>query len=150
MLPIPSFVSALILSSLVGILPLVKAQSGVISILGSDTVWTKANSPYSLAGPVVISEGVTLTIQAGATVNLNSYYITVNGTLRAIGNSADPIHFNGGNITFTGYSNAWNEQTGSGCIIENAVLISTSLYGGSVKINNNSINAAVSGGSSVI
>lgn len=71
------------------------AQSGIISIMGLDTTWTKVNSPYSLTGPLVVGNGVTLTIEAGVTVNFNSYYIVVNGTLRARGSSADQIHFNG-------------------------------------------------------
>jgi len=128
------------------------AQSGIISIMDIDTTWTKANSPYSLNGPLVIGNGVTLTVEAGATVNFNNYYIVVNGTLHARGSSADQIHFNGGNITFTGYSNAWNEQTGSGCIIENAVLSSTSIFNGnSLKIADCAITAGVSvGGSSIV
>jgi len=96
------------------------------AVISSDTTWTKANSPYSLTGPVDVS-GVTLTVESGVTINLNNYYIQVDGTLRAIGSNSDQIHFNGGQITFTSVSNGWNEQTGSGCIIENAILSSTYL-----------------------
>jgi hypothetical protein len=73
-------------------------------------------------------------------VNLNDYYIQVNGTLVARGSSTDQIYFNGGIIRFTESSSDWNEQSGSGCIIENADLSSTRVdIGNSPKINNNSI-----------
>ena len=111
----------------------------ISGIIGVNTTWTAAKSPYSLIGPVLVSNGVSLTIEAGATVNLNSYYITVNGTLVASGNDANPIYINGGSsdgITFLTFSSDWNEQTSTGCIIENAVLNSTSvnIYEASPKI----------------
>jgi hypothetical protein len=93
----------------------------VNGIISSDT-WTKANSPYTLTGPVVVNNGAILSIEPGVTVNLNAFYIRVNGTLTAKGNSTDQIHFNGGYLYFTAVSSSWNEQTGSGSIIENAVL----------------------------
>jgi len=118
----------------------VQASTDVPSVINSDTTWTKANSPYNLKGPTLVSNGVTLTIEPGATVNLNGYYILVNGTLSARGSSTDQIHFNSGIIRFTESSSDWNEQTGSGCIIENANLSSTRIeIGNSPKINNNSI-----------
>ncbi len=71
-------------------------STSVSGIITSNTTWTKANSPYSLSGPVAVNNGITLTIEAGATVNLNSFYIEVNGTLLAIGTSSNPININGG------------------------------------------------------
>lgn len=118
----------------------VKASTDVPSVINLDTTWTKANSPYELKGPMLVSNGITLTVEPGATVNLNDYYIQVNGTLNARGSSTDTIHFNGGIIRLTEYSNNWNEQTGLGCIIENANLSKTSIeISNSPKINNNSI-----------
>jgi len=123
----------------------------VSGIIASDATWTQVNSPYSLTGPVGVSEGATLTIEAGVTVNLNSYYLQVNGTLYARGSSTDPIYINGGingvdssgytlyPITFTPLSTNWNEQTATSCIIENVVLSSTSIFiSSSPKICNNS------------
>lgn len=55
----------------------VNAATNFGGIITVDTVWSKANSPYDLSGPVAVNEGVTLTIKAGATVNLNNYYIRV-------------------------------------------------------------------------
>ena len=123
----------------------VQASTDVTGIIYSDTTWTKANSPYSLTGNVLVYNGVTLTIEAGVTVNLDGYYIMVNGTLRARGSGTDKIHFNSGEITFTQYSNSWNEQTSSGCIFENANLNATSISSDiSLKINNVYTNAPIS------
>ena len=129
------------------------ASTDVIGIIDSDTTWTKANSPYTLTGPVAVNTGVTLTIEAGTTVNLNSYYIQVNGTLAAKGSGTDLISFNNGQIIFTQAGSDWNEQTSSGSIIENAIfnseiavsgfarLTSKIIINNSPKINRNTINA---------
>ncbi|HTY75451.1 MAG TPA: hypothetical protein VMD05_07795, partial [Candidatus Nanoarchaeia archaeon] len=79
------------------------AQTGtsVSGIISQDTTWTKANSPYSLTGPVAVNVGVNLRIEPGVTINLNGYYIQVNGTLTAKGSSTNLINFNGGSIVFT-------------------------------------------------
>jgi hypothetical protein len=139
------------------ILPSVTAQSSqtVSGIISSDTTWTKANSPYSLSGPVAVNQGVTLTIEAGTIINLNYFYIQINGTLVAKGTSADKIQFDGGSsqgITFTAVSSKWNEQTGSGCIIQYATIKPLLLVSGSsVKIDHSNVLSALTvGGSSVI
>ena len=129
------------------------ASKDVIGIISSDTTWTKANSPYTLTGPVKVNNDVTLTIEAGANVNLNSYYIQVDGTLQAKGNNADQIHFNAGSIKFTESSRDWSEQAGSGCIIENAVLnaVTISSSNDAIKLNHDSITGDVTvNGASVI
>ncbi len=100
---------------------------GVIVIISSDTTWTKADSPHTLTGPLLVQEGVTLTIEAGATVNLNYYEMRVEGTLVVIG-SSEQIHFNNGIINVTETSNGWNEQTGSGFLIKHAVLDDVDLF----------------------
>jgi hypothetical protein len=58
---------------------------------------------------VAVNNGVTLTIEPGVTVNLNSFYIRVNGTLTARGTDNDKISFNGGYIVFTSVSPALRE-----------------------------------------
>lgn len=138
----------------------VQAATDVTGIISSDTAWTKANSPYSLTGPVGVPEGVTLTIEPGATVNLNDHYIRVNGTLRARGSSTDKIRINGvsgtsppeSKITFTAINEGYNEQTGSGSIIENAIVNSTTIdvVVSSVKISNSIISGVISAGASSI
>jgi len=144
----------------------VSAQApGLIVVIVSDTTWTKADSPHALTGPLLVSEGATLTIEAGATVNLNGYEIRVSGTLVAIGSSTDQIHISEninlseggpevnpyGRIEFTQYSNGWNEQTGSGCIFEHVFIeyvdIDSSV---SLKINNSTIRGDITTGDSSI
>lgn len=103
-------------------------STNVTGTINSNTAWTKANSPYNLTGPVTIDLGATLTIEAGATANLNGYHIQVNGNFILRGTRTDKIYINGGGISdqiqwydeqlyFTMYS------TG---IIENAVITLTS------------------------
>jgi parallel beta-helix repeat protein len=129
---------------------LVQGSTPVNGIITQDTTWTKANSPYSLSGPVAINQGLTLTIEAGTTINLNNYYIQVNGTLIARGSNADPIHINGpapaiGGIIFTPISNGWNEQTGSGNTIENTIIDHAPVIAqNSVKMDHNSITGSIS------
>ncbi len=155
--------------ALVGSMPYGLAQNGTTEngIISSDAIWTRGGSPYSLTGPVAVAQGITLTIQPGAMVNLNSYYMQVNGTLIAIGTNANPIQISGGSsmdvnnpfgpftpagITFYPSSTSWNEQDGSGCIISNAVFNSTQIaIDASSKITNTQGAALlIEGGSSVI
>ncbi len=144
---------------LAGALPfgIVRASTPVMGIISSDTVWTKADSPYTLTGAVGVVSGVTLTIEAGVTVNLGNNYLQVNGTLRAIGNATDPIRFNDGGspaIRFTASSSDWNETAASGCIIENAVVSRSDIRidNASLKIINSTFNCRIStfGGSPLI
>jgi hypothetical protein len=143
------FLIILLVCSAVALLEFGRAQLGteVNGIIKADTTWTKANSPYSLTGPVAILDGVTLTIESGVTVNLNSHYILVNGTLQARGNNAEFITINGdpqvpnNGITFAISSTNWNQQAGSGCVIEDAILNSVAIsISKSAKVNNNTIN----------
>jgi hypothetical protein len=122
------------------------AATDVTGIISSDTTWAKADSPYSLSGSVAVDKGVTLTVEPGVTVNLNNYYIQVNGTLVARGTSTVQIYINNGSITFTQLSASWNEQTGSGCIIENAILAlneAMEINNASPKIDQSSVNATI-------
>jgi hypothetical protein len=131
----------------------VSAATSVSGIISSDASWTKTNSPYSLTGNVLVSNGVTLTIEAGATVNLNGYYIMVNGTLQARGTSIEKVTFNGaGNVIFAQSSTSWNEQTGSGSIIENANLDSSQIGMSftSPKIAGSYINSISVAGSAIV
>jgi parallel beta-helix repeat protein len=137
-----------LLSSIIFTLNFVQAAgTNLPSIISSDTILTKDGSPYSILGPTRINAGVTLTIQAGATISLGSNYIQVDGTLNARGTNTDPIYIlgapvNAAEIKFTNSSTSWNEQLGTGCIIENAVLNQTviSVINCSVKINRDTFN----------
>ncbi len=126
-----------------------QASTPVNGIITQNTTWTKTNSPYSLTGPVLINQNVTLTIEPGVTVNLNGHDLTINGTLTAKGTTAGNIVFNTGwgNLKFTKYCLSWNEETGVGCILENSIVNSTSIaitIGDTTpKINNNTITGAI-------
>ncbi len=62
----------------------------------ADTRWTKANSPYILTNSIVVKEGATLTIEAGAKVLFSTEtQLIVEGNLRAIGTKSKKILFAG-------------------------------------------------------
>ena len=87
----------------------VNCISGPITV---NTTWRATNSPINVCGSVTVNNGITLTIEAGTTVQLGSAVnITVanGGRLLAEGTSNAPIHFtrsgssgNWGNITING------------------------------------------------
>ena len=158
---LPSVLIALLLISSYSCLNHVGATefNGIVS---SDTTWTQAKNPYTLTGPVLVNNGVTLTIEPGVTVNFNSNYLIVNGTLNARGTSENKIIFQINEksssypaIKFDFGSANWNEQTNSGCIIENAVIHSAwmhttiQVYGAAVKINNDIIDVGLKSSSNI-
>lgn len=138
-----ALLTAIIISGLilVSIVHFGAAQSGLITFITSDTSWTKANSPYTLTGPIVVSTGVTLTIDAGVTANLNGYYLYINGTLRAIGSTSDNICIFGGDINYGNSS-----EVGVDSIFENVVLNSTITSSKPLTMNNNTINNGITVG----
>lgn len=127
------------------------AQEGLITVINSDATWTKADSPYSITGQLLVDEGATLTIEAGVSVDFNGHYIRVNGILRAIGSNTEKIHFNNLlRIEFTEISESWDEQTGSGCVIENVVSDAEISSMVSLKVNNSVTKAIYADDFSVI
>lgn len=119
--------------------------SGTIS---SDTTWTKDASPYILTGGVIIDGDAVLTIEPGVTVDFNGWYLQVDGALHAKGTSENKITLTSHTfslnqrITFANSSKGWQEETGTGSIIENTNINKVCLYvAGSPKVNNNYINA---------
>ena len=131
------------LSLIIVAIPLGRAQSGTneSGIISSNTTWTKANSPYNLTGNIFVNNGVTLTLQAGVTVNFNGYYLMVEGTLVSKGTDIDKIQLNRGFIIFRDGSTDWNQLTNSGCIVENTALDMIKIQSASPKINKNSMYA---------
>ncbi|MFB3889061.1 MAG: right-handed parallel beta-helix repeat-containing protein [Candidatus Bathyarchaeia archaeon] len=110
--------------------------SFVTGIIGVDTTWTKADSPYVLTGNILVQTGAVLTIEPGVIVYLPDFYLKVNGTLSARGTSSDRIQFIStgysiqtypyvGVIYFSFVSVDWNETANAGSIIENAILSTT-------------------------
>ena len=59
--------------------------------------WTLVNSPYNIIGDVTVPVGSSLTIEPGVNIYaMGNYYLTVQGTLNAIGTEADTIRFKSG------------------------------------------------------
>lgn len=107
------------------------------TIITSDTTWTKANSPYTLTGPVAVNSGVTLKIEAGATVNFGQFYIQVNGTLTAQGTATEKVILNDSNDYPADRIKL--QHAGANCTIQNAILNKTSIFsdiGTLVKLDN--------------
>lgn len=102
---------------LVGFFALQSENQITEGTINSDTTWS---GTVNLTGNLIVNSGVRLTIQPGTTVNLNSSALQIDGTLVAMGNLNQKITFNGGRILFSESSTPWNEQVGSGCIIDNA------------------------------
>jgi RHS repeat-associated protein len=76
------------------------AETVVKGNVTTNTTWTAAGSPYVLEpATVTVSSGVTLTIEAGVTVEFNPKHetlsgsLSVSGTIKANGTSASPIVF---------------------------------------------------------
>ncbi|SFB04595.1 MULTISPECIES: N-acetylmuramoyl-L-alanine amidase family protein [unclassified Bacillus (in: firmicutes)] len=62
----------------------------------TDTVWTKANSPYKVDSPIYITSNATLTIEPGVKVIGSSAtsggtMLIIQGKLKAVGTTQDPI-----------------------------------------------------------
>lgn len=147
---------------LVSTLFLVENARGTEAIgrITQNTTWTKSQSPITLTGPVNVNKEVTLTIEPGVTVNLNNYYIQVEGTLRSVGSSSDQIRFDNGKITIKDTSNGWNPQTGTGDVFENSLLNNVTIYASNplssstppaIKFNHNTLNGEISvAGASIV
>ena len=59
-----------------------------------DGLWTLANSPYYIEGPLTVEDGMSLTIEPGVKVAVRGPYpITVNGSVTAIGTEEANITF---------------------------------------------------------
>ena len=61
--------------------------------LSADETWAEADGPHVLSGTVVVAEGVTLTIEAGADVWAYGSALQVCGGLDAVGTGADHVRF---------------------------------------------------------
>lgn len=68
--------------------------TNVSGLISSDTKWTVANSPYIVNSNLLVNFGVTLTIEPGVTVKLDTLTcIQIDGTLIAKGSVTDSIRF---------------------------------------------------------
>ncbi|MBS8265641.1 hypothetical protein DYI25_14535 [Mesobacillus boroniphilus] len=69
-------------------------QTEVSGIIGSDTTWSLAGSPYVFTGDTQLAYGSTLTIEPGVVVQGNGYSLIIHGTLNASGSETSKIQFN--------------------------------------------------------
>jgi parallel beta-helix repeat protein len=140
----------------------------VNGIITTDTEWTTTESPIIFNGSVIVSNNVTLTIDAGVTVNLGVNSLQVEGTLIAVGDSNNKILFTvmenisqyiTDPIFFSSTSPGWSQDTNTGSIIQNAILnkISVQINNASPKIDDCYFNftssqspISISGGSPII
>ena len=98
------------------------AETEVSGIINSNTTWTLNNSPYIVIDTVQIPAGITLTIEQGVIIKINSEKkIRIAGTLNVNGSENLPIKFTSNN------SNKWwgiefinSNSNISNSIIENA------------------------------
>ncbi|GEM_PF-1109435 len=71
-----------------------RAQTNVSGYILSNTTWTLANSPYIVTGNILVNNGVTLTIEPGVTVQLDTTKsLQIDGELIAVGNAQNRITF---------------------------------------------------------
>lgn len=63
-------------------------------VIGQNTTWTLANSPYRIVNDVTVNAGVTLTIEAGVEVRFTGFFkIEGNGIINAQGSAGNLITF---------------------------------------------------------
>ncbi|NLF87764.1 hypothetical protein GX563_02960 [Candidatus Bathyarchaeota archaeon] len=98
------FIMILIVSSSLAMVKNVNAEGSFHGVITQSATWTKANNPYTLDGPTSIASGVTITVEPGVTVNLNGYYLQVNGSLIVRGTANEKIYFTNGRIIYTSAS----------------------------------------------
>lgn len=80
------------------------ATTYVSGIIATNTTWTKANSPYIVNGNLSVDSTVTLTIQPGVTVRVDSgHFFYIDGRLIAEGTSTDSIIFTADSVRKTLY-----------------------------------------------
>jgi hypothetical protein len=67
-------------------------QTTISGAISTTTNWQVSDSPYEITSAVVVSSGVTLTIEPGVEIRLaGCYELIVKGTLNAVGTSVNPI-----------------------------------------------------------
>jgi plastocyanin len=74
----------------------IASNSNLSGTINNDTTWALSGSPYTITGNVLVSSGVTLTIQPGVVINFSDdFKILVKGNIISSGTSESLITFNG-------------------------------------------------------
>jgi len=121
------------------------------SIITADQTWSTSGSLHTLVAPVTVGKNAILTIAPGAIVDLNGFYIQVNGTLIVKGTDTLPVTISNGSINYASESKGWNQNTHAGCIIENTNLNNTSVTAETpLKIDNCTLSTASIAGQSLV
>ncbi len=101
---------------------------GIISV---DSTWTPAGNPYIFVDNVTVAKNITLTIMPGTVIDLKLANFIIDGTLNAKGNDTNWIILPAQKrltyswpprIYFNSSSTSWDENTGTGSIIDHAQL----------------------------
>jgi RHS repeat-associated protein len=116
--------------------------------ISTNTTWGTGDSPVTISDATFVASGVTLTIDAGVTVEFTSSgSLTVNGTLNA-GTTG------GSDVTFTSASGdtpgAWNGLSISGSTATGTLLHTLFEFGASGSSSGNSMLSATDGGDLVL
>jgi len=108
-------------------LPLV--QRSMCGKITANTTWTVHDSPIQVTCDVIVSRGVTLTIEAGVTVQFAHMKddLIISGTLQTAGTESAPITFQPSINTMPGSWGRVAFMAGSSGMLDNAILE----YGGS-------------------
>ena len=73
---------------------LVNADTSHCGTISSNETWSNSGNVHQITCDVVVASGVTLTIQAGTIIKFNNYTrLTIEGTLRVLGTSGNPVYF---------------------------------------------------------
>lgn len=72
----------------------VSAATLITDFIFEDTTWTLAESPYIVDSPIMVAEGVSLTIEPGVIIKFNyDSFMFVQGKINALGTPEAPIYF---------------------------------------------------------
>ena len=110
--------SLIVLQVLLQAFPAVHAQStSVERDIVSDTVWTRAGSPYIILKSIMVADGVTLKVEPGTVIEvLDNVVFTVRGKL-AVGGKGDPVKVSGVGVKLN-----WNLTCFGDAVLENTVV----------------------------
>ncbi len=105
-------------------------QTNIGGVISSNTTFPLANSPYTVTNNLLIQQNVVVSVDSGVVFKFNNtVYLQVDGTLRALGGSSNPIIFTASTgflkwsgIRFTNLSVNYDSISNTGCILDHCVI----------------------------